>query len=114
REAVAPEPEERQARLAEREAILAAGDLGPGEDDDVEDLREDEGRNREVDVTEPRREVGDEDRGATGGDQAIEHGEPEARRLHREKRGGRAVHAEAEERRMSERDHPGVADQDVG
>src|SRR2546425_11106692 len=46
--------------------------------------------------------------------QAVEQAEPEARRLHREERGGGAVHAEAEKRRVPERDHAGVADQDVG
>src|SRR4029453_4672196 len=104
----------RESGLGEGEAVLAAGDLGPGEDDDVEDLREDERRDREVDVAKARREVGDEDGGEPGGDQAVEHREREARRLHREERRGGAVHAESEERRVSERDHPGVTDEDVG
>src|SRR5439155_10692508 len=89
-------------------------DLRPGEDDDVKDLREDEGRDREVDVAQAGRKVGDEDGRAAGGDEAVEHGQPEARRCYRKKRGGRAVHAEAEERRVPERDHAGVADEDVG
>ena len=48
------------------------GHLGPGENDDVEDLREDERRNREVNVAEPRREVDDEDCQDAGTDETVE------------------------------------------
>src|SRR4030095_5162673 len=49
-----------------------------------------------------------------GGKQAAGEGEPEVRGAHGEKGGGGAVHSEPEERGMAERDHAGVADQDVG
>ena len=55
-----PRAGQRQGGLAEGQAVLAAGHLGPGEDDDVEDLGEDEGRDREVDVAQPGGEVGHE------------------------------------------------------
>src|SRR4030095_13847015 len=109
-----PEAQDRQRGLAEGEPVLAAGHLGPGEDDDVEDLREDEGRDGEVDVAQPRREIGDEHRGDAGGDQAVEHGQAEARGLDVGPRDAAAAHAQAEERRVPERNHAGIADEDVG
>ena len=84
-----------------------------GEDDDVEDLREDQGRDGEVDVAQPGREVGDEGGHRGGGHQAVEQGQPRGSAgLRRQKRSSRAVHAEPEEGRMPERDHAGVADQE--
>src|SRR2546425_10613515 len=102
-----------EGRLAEAEAILAAGDLRPREDDDVEDLREHERRDREVNIAESGREVGDEDRDRARPHEAVEDREPEIRRPHGEEGGGRAIHAEPEERGVAERHHARVADQDV-
>ena len=98
----------------EVQPVLAAGHLGPGEDDDVENLREDQCGDGKIDVAQPGREIGHERRHRGGGDQPEGQRQHQVRRRHRQQRRGRAVHAEPEERRVPERHHAGVADQDVG
>ena len=96
------DPWDRQRRAPEREPVLASGDVGPGEDDDVEDLREDQGRDGEVDVAQARREVGHKQGNAGGADEPVGGRQPEVWRVDRQQRGRRAVHAEAEESRVAE------------
>ena len=86
----------------------------PGENDDVEDLAEDQRGDGEIDVAQPGGEIGDEQRRAGGAGEPEQDGEPEIGRTDQEQRGAGAVHAEAEEGRMAERDHAGVADQQIG
>jgi hypothetical protein len=49
----APDARDAEPRPAEIQPILAASHRGPGEDDDVEDLREDQRGDGEVDVAQP-------------------------------------------------------------
>ena len=70
-EARVVEERDPQMRPGEDQAVFAAGHGGPGKDDDVENLAEDQRRDGKIDVAKPRGEVGDEQGGARGA------GEPE-------------------------------------
>ena len=113
-EARVVEPREGEMRPGEDQAVLAAGDRRPGEDDDVEDLTEDERGDGKIDVAQAGRKIGDEQRRAGGAGNAEQDREPHIARMHDQQRRRRAIHAEAEKRRMAERDHAGVADQQIG
>ena len=108
------QPGNRQRRPAERQSVLTSRHFGPGEDDHVEDLREDQGRDREIDVAQAGGEIGDEGRDPGGADQPEQQRQPQVGRTGPQQGGCRAVDAEAEERRVPERHHAGVADQEIG
>src|SRR5258707_1645175 len=95
-------PWNRQRRASECEPVLASRDVGPGEDDDVEDLREDQGRDGEIDVAQARRKIGHKQGNARCADEPAAYRQPEVWRADRQQRGRRAVHAEAEESRVAE------------
>ena len=84
-------------RAAEGEPVLPARDLGPGENDHIENLREDQRGDGEINVAQAGGEIGDEGRHGRRRQQAVEKGEPQARGARRQERRGGAVHAEPEE-----------------
>ena len=77
-------------RPGENQAVLAAGDRRPGEDDDVEDLAEDQRGDGEINVAQPRGEIGDEQRRAGGAGKPEQDGEPQIGRAERDQRAAAA------------------------
>src|SRR6516164_7747325 len=66
------------------EAVLTARDLGPGEDDDIEYLREDQGCDGEVDIAQAGGEIGHETRDHGRATEPIKDGKPKVWGLHRD------------------------------
>jgi hypothetical protein len=105
---------DREMRAREDQPVLAAGHLGPGEDYHIEDLREDQRGDGEIDVAQTGGEIGDEQCRARRPAESEQNGEPQIGRADDQERRCRAIHAQSEEGRMPEGDHAGIADEDVG
>ena len=75
---------DRQMRPGENQAVLAAGDVGPGENDDVENLAEDQRGDGKIDIAQAGREIGHEQSSAGGAGQPKQDGEPEIGRTDQE------------------------------
>ena len=114
READDIESGDAEAGPGEGEPVLASGHARPGEDDDVEDLRENQRRDGKIDVAQPRRKIGHDHGDQAGSDEAEQDRQEKIGRVDQQQRRGRPIDAETEERRVAERDHAGVADQNIG
>ena len=96
------------------QAVLAAGERRPGEDDDVEDLAENQRGDGEIDVAHARGKIGNEQRRARRTGKPEQNRQPQIGRADHQQGRRRPVHAKSEKYRMAERNHAGVADQQVG